>query len=266
MKLQPRMFLATLLFAVLAAGGCSTKRPDSPSASPPSAGSEAPTPGRGEESLSSRSDPRSGDAAAKAGGTSSGQAGRGGEHSPQGASPNPGSSAGPTRAERIETLDRRYYEALSRSGSANAPGDSRPGGLSRTGAGGAGEENGEEDEGLSSRPASGIRGDENGDREGETSANAASGISGDEDTEEGARTSDPSRPSMHPGSGDTPKDIPPADNDDEFARQIRRAAENETDPERRRKLWNEYRRYKGLSTRVEDPETRPTETPQGDAP
>ena len=43
-----------------------------------------------------------------------------------------------------------------------------------------------------------------------------------------------------------PDDIPPADNDSVFEKQIRQAAENETDPELRERLWNEYRKYKGL--------------------
>lgn len=43
-----------------------------------------------------------------------------------------------------------------------------------------------------------------------------------------------------------PDDIPPSDNDSIFEKQIREAAENETDPEVRERLWNEYRKYKGL--------------------
>ena len=43
-----------------------------------------------------------------------------------------------------------------------------------------------------------------------------------------------------------PDDIPPADNDSVFEKQICQAAENETDPELRERLWNEYRKYKGL--------------------
>ena len=46
--------------------------------------------------------------------------------------------------------------------------------------------------------------------------------------------------------GTAPKDIPPADNDNIIARQIREAASAESDPEKQQKLWNEYRRYKGL--------------------
>jgi hypothetical protein len=41
-----------------------------------------------------------------------------------------------------------------------------------------------------------------------------------------------------------PKDIPDGSDDDVIARQIREAAENETDPELKKKLWDEYRRYR----------------------
>ena len=42
----------------------------------------------------------------------------------------------------------------------------------------------------------------------------------------------------------TPDDIPSGQNDDVVARQLREAAESETDPELREKLWEEYRKYK----------------------
>ena len=43
----------------------------------------------------------------------------------------------------------------------------------------------------------------------------------------------------------TKRDAPPEDSDDDIvARQLREAAESETDPELREKLWEEYRRYK----------------------
>jgi hypothetical protein len=55
------------------------------------------------------------------------------------------------------------------------------------------------------------------------------------------------------GKGDSTRtggrDQPPAaDDDDIVARQLREAAENETDPELREKLWQEYRRYKANQT------------------
>lgn len=48
------------------------------------------------------------------------------------------------------------------------------------------------------------------------------------------------------GSGKTPEDIPPADNDSVLEAQIRQAAMQEKDPVIQEKLWNEYRKYKGL--------------------
>jgi hypothetical protein len=48
------------------------------------------------------------------------------------------------------------------------------------------------------------------------------------------------------GNGALPEDIPAANNDDAVAAQIRLAAEVEKDPMKKEKLWNEYRKYKGL--------------------
>lgn len=50
-------------------------------------------------------------------------------------------------------------------------------------------------------------------------------------------------------NGKIPEDIPSVDNDDVLGEQIRRAAMEETDPEIKEKLWDEYRKYKGLPTR-----------------
>jgi len=47
------------------------------------------------------------------------------------------------------------------------------------------------------------------------------------------------------GSGQgTPPDIPDGSDDDVVARQLREAAEKESDPELKKKLWEEYRKYK----------------------
>lgn len=43
---------------------------------------------------------------------------------------------------------------------------------------------------------------------------------------------------------DQPADIPDGSDDDVVARQLREAAEKETDPELKARLWEEYRRYK----------------------
>jgi hypothetical protein len=47
-------------------------------------------------------------------------------------------------------------------------------------------------------------------------------------------------------NGKTPDDIPKVGNDSVFEAQIRAAAMAETDPNTKKNLWNEYRRYKGL--------------------
>ena len=47
-------------------------------------------------------------------------------------------------------------------------------------------------------------------------------------------------------NGTIPEDIPQDDNDSVLEEQIRLAAINEKDPEKKKRLWNEYRKYKGL--------------------
>ena len=48
-----------------------------------------------------------------------------------------------------------------------------------------------------------------------------------------------------PGAtAEVPPDVGDGNDDDIVARQIRKAAESETDPELRKKLWDEYRKYK----------------------
>jgi len=43
-----------------------------------------------------------------------------------------------------------------------------------------------------------------------------------------------------------PADIPTGNDDDVVARQLREAAMREPDPAVREKLWDEYRKYKGI--------------------
>ena len=58
-----------------------------------------------------------------------------------------------------------------------------------------------------------------------------------------------SREGKDDSTGTGRRDQPPAaDDDDIVARQLREAAENESDPELREKLWQEYRRYKANQT------------------
>jgi len=50
----------------------------------------------------------------------------------------------------------------------------------------------------------------------------------------------------NPAIYEVPEDIPMGNDDDVVARQLREAAMREPDPAVRAKLWNEYRKYKGL--------------------
>lgn len=55
------------------------------------------------------------------------------------------------------------------------------------------------------------------------------------------------RKSSSGNNGNIPEDVQEADNDSVLEAQIREAAMREKDPVVRARLWNEYRRYKGLS-------------------
>ena len=49
-----------------------------------------------------------------------------------------------------------------------------------------------------------------------------------------------------PAVYEAPEDIPSGNDDDIVARQLREAAMRESDPDIRKALWNEYRKYKGI--------------------
>ncbi len=53
-------------------------------------------------------------------------------------------------------------------------------------------------------------------------------------------------------NGRGPEDIPAADNDSILAAQIRQAAMREADPEKQKRLWEEYRRYKDRAVQEKD--------------
>ena len=151
-----------------------------------------------------------------------------------------------TREEKIALLDRAFQDSLARfeqcrqatSASAGQGGGNGGGGNSAGGNGSDGNDaggTGESGESMESVAASGVRGTEPGmPKDGTTTANVT-------------HPSEPSAPSASaPPHGAIPKDIPSPDNDSVLEAQIRRAAMEETDPERKAMLWDEYRRYKGL--------------------
>jgi hypothetical protein len=82
----------------------------------------------------------------------------------------------------------------------------------------------------------------------ETTAGGVEAMPGDdlEGSQDNNKTTGKISEKITQSNGKLPEDIPPAKNDDAFAAQIRYAAENEPDPVKRKQLWDEYRKYKGL--------------------
>lgn len=101
----------------------------------------------------------------------------------------------------------------------------------------------------------GGQGNGNGEGEGEGEQGADPATGNETDAEETGQTGGQPPPGaasrgagagggpQQSGSG-TPPDIPDGSDDDVVARQLREAAEKETDPELKKKLWEEYRKYK----------------------
>lgn len=165
-----------------------------------------------------------------------------------------------TREERLRLMDKAFFQSLNKfelcqranrmaTAAATAAGGS-DGGANGGNGGGSGGESGKpgENAGMSSIESvasSAMSGtettQENTHVEGSSGALKAS----QDMPESGSKTGG----NMQGSSGKLPEDIPPAKNDDALAAQIRYAAENETDPAKSKQLWNEYRKYKGLTTK-----------------
>lgn len=124
----------------------------------------------------------------------------------------------------------------------NTNSDSGGGGGGGSGEGAGGEGGNAEGDGQDS-------GGEQGDADSD-SRNAGGSTGGERGGEQGGGQPAGGPADSSPGSGeggsdtDQPADIPDGSDDDVVARQLREAAEKETDPELKAKLWEEYRRYK----------------------
>jgi len=128
---------------------------------------------------------------------------------------------------------------------ADAPGnDSGSGGGAGSGGEGGGDGSGGEEggEGDGEADSEGDAGSNSRNGGGTAGSNRQSGQTG------GQPAGGPVDSSEGSGEGgkdrDQPADIPDGSDDDVVARQLREAAEKETDPELKEKLWEEYRRYK----------------------
>jgi hypothetical protein len=78
------------------------------------------------------------------------------------------------------------------------------------------------------------------DEDGESGVEAHAGSDGSFNRSDGAGTG----AKRQVGGQGAPPNIPDGSDDDVVARQLREAAEKETDPELKKKLWEEYRKYK----------------------
>ena len=192
---------------------------------------------------------------------------------------------GLTREERIARMDRAFQRSLSRfeecqtDRAANASGGGMSGAETAGGEGAGGAESDGTETSTAARDISGPDAPETAPSQAGQST-AAGDMSGDEPTvtaatqpatgEEPTREDIPGEAAVPvkardgdvsddtPGdapertaartqeNGKLPEDIPPADNDSALEVQIRKAAIEETDPELKKRLWDEYRRYKGL--------------------
>jgi len=154
-----------------------------------------------------------------------------------------------TREERLRLMDKAFWEALNKfelcqskkkmaksSGGAGDNGSSGKGTAGDSGNSAGGAESSSGIESIASPTMSGTQAPKKKSTAGDVEEMAAGDLKGSQNNNETTGKT----------SGKLPEDIPPAKNDDAFAAQIRYAAENEPDPFKRKQLWNEYRKYKGL--------------------
>jgi len=169
-----------------------------------------------------------------------------------------------TRAEKTASMDKQLFAALgefdelllkeeekfsSRVPSQRESGSPASGGLSGNG-GGPGE-TGEPGDGTDGRDGAGTTSADAGET---GSSSAQSGQTSRDGTAPGTQSKVGSGTGA--GAGDAGIDrsaygapggkLPPPQDDDIVARQLREAAEKETDPELKKKLWEEYWKYKGV--------------------
>ena len=169
--------------------------------------------------------------------------------------------------EKLQEMDDAFYDSLSQfehcsESSSSSSSSSGDGGGSAGGGGGSsansassssggGDGNGSQMQGSSessaSSPSKGISGTEK-------ASESNQSASGNQESAEESGTQTDSLTSGNvekndkfSDNGKLPEDIPPADNDSVVEAQLRQAAIAEKDPQKKKKLWNEYRRYKGLS-------------------
>ena len=167
-----------------------------------------------------------------------------------------GPGASQTQAEKTAALDGDFLVALGEFDemllkeeekvAARVPSQRESGSSGQAGSGGASGETGKDGSGEAGEQGEGAEGDA-------VAAGSPDGQADRSGTAPGTQSSGGGRG----GAGDAVTDhsrygapggkLPPPEDDDIVARQLREAAEKEPDPELKQKLWEEYWKYKGVS-------------------
>lgn len=158
-----------------------------------------------------------------------------------------------TREERLRVMDKAFYQSLNKFELCQRANRMAAAVAAATGGDDGGEVGGESGapgkktgtSGVESVASSAMSGTET--PQGNTHADGGAGAL--QDSQDMADSGSKTGGNMQGSSGKLPEDIPPAQNDDALAAQIRYAAESEPDPVKRKQLWNEYRKYKGLAAK-----------------
>ena len=161
-----------------------------------------------------------------------------------------------TQAEKTASMDKQLFAALAdfdelllkeeEKVSARVPSQREAGSASQNGtSGGASGETGESGQGSGDQDGSGTTSADAGES---SSSSAQSGQTAQGGTTSGAQSNvgAGSADIDHSAYGAPGGKLPPPQDDDIVARQLREAAEKETDPELKKKLWEEYWKYKGV--------------------
>ena len=147
-----------------------------------------------------------------------------------------------TREEKIEILDSRYYEALARIEECML---AKSGGAQGAGAGGASGAQGGAESGqtfgaqFESVAATNIQGTELPEQT-DSSYDSA---------EPSGTWEDPDDEEVVLSNGQSPDELETTDNDAILLEQLRQAANAEEDPEKKEKLWQEYRKRSGAKSK-----------------
>ena len=149
-----------------------------------------------------------------------------------------------TREERLKAMDKAFFESVNRFELCNLSNQSNAMSASENGLARSSSSGNANGTGSSSSESAIMKGTEK-----EADAESTSTPNDPSQTKKAnSESAEKSGVSSSAKNGTTPKDIPGANNDDVIAAQIRLAAEIEQDPVKKKKLWNEYRKYKGLPT------------------